>query len=85
MTKKYPVKPPVDIGQIFQAKCRHCQGSGQEPGLPDLTCRECVGRGRRKWRILECEVCGGRGKKNFLSLRNCQTCRGRGWTELDIG
>jgi len=82
--KRYPVKPPVDIGGVYEQKCAHCKGSGQEPGLSDLTCRECFGRGRLKWRINECRVCGGKGSKNFGFTR-CQECRGRGWTERDVG
>ena len=85
MAKKYPVKPPVAVGEAYAEKCRHCGGSGQEPGLTDLTCRECIGRGRRKWRIEECETCAGRGKKSFFSLTHCKPCRGRGWLPVDIG
>ncbi len=84
MAKHYPVKPPVSIGGIYEQKCAHCGGSGQEPGLSDLTCRECMGRGRRKWRIEECEVCAGTGRKNF-GLTACKDCRGRGWIERDVG
>ena len=83
MRKTYPVKPPVDIGQVYEKQCRHCGGSGQEPGLGDLTCRECIGRGRRKWRIEECSDCRGRGRKNFIFT--CPTCRGRGWQGRDVG
>jgi DnaJ-class molecular chaperone len=81
--KKYPVKPPVPIGEIYQQKCRHCGGTGQEPELGDLTCRECIGRGRRKWRIEECPECRGGGRKNFIFT--CDNCRGRGWKERDVG
>jgi hypothetical protein len=85
MSKQYPTKPPVEIGEILTAKCKHCAGTGQEPGLTDLTCRECIGRGRRKWRVVECDECDGQGKKNFFSLTKCKTCRGRGWKKRDIG
>lgn len=84
MKKHYPVKPPVSIGEVYEQHCTHCGGNGQEPGLPDLTCRECIGRGRRKWRIEECEVCRGKGSKHF-GLTRCKACRGRGWTERDVG
>lgn len=84
MAKRYPVKPPVAIGGAYEEKCRHCGGSGQEPGLGDLTCRECFGRGRNRWRIEACEVCGGKGSKHF-GLTKCQTCRGRGWIQRDVG
>jgi DnaJ-class molecular chaperone len=84
MKRLYPVKPPVSVGEVYEQRCAHCGGSGQEPGLPDLTCRECIGRGRRKWRIEECETCGGSGRKNF-GLTRCKDCRGRGWTERDVG
>lgn len=86
MEKKYPVKPPVNIGQVFVQKCRHCGGSGQEPGLNDLTCRDCIGRGRRKWRIEECKVCQGSGRSpKLFGLTRCKDCRHRGWTMRDIG
>ncbi len=85
MSKKYPVRPPVSMGQSYTEKCKHCGGSGQEPGLTDLTCRECIGRGRRKWRIEECRECSGKGKKSFFSLTRCQSCRGKGWIQVDIG
>jgi DnaJ-class molecular chaperone len=84
MKRRYPIKPPVSIGEVYEQRCTHCGGNGQEPGLPDLTCRECIGRGRRKWRIEECEACGGSGRKNF-GLTKCKDCRGRGWTERDVG
>jgi DnaJ-class molecular chaperone len=85
MSKRYPVKPPVSIGERYEEKCRHCAGTGQEPGLTDLTCRECIGRGRRRWRVEECKECNGKGKKSFFSLTHCRTCRGRGWQQIDIG
>lgn len=65
MKKSYPVKPAVRIGEVFEEKCHHCGGSGQEPGLSDLTCRECVGQGRRRWRIEECKACGGPGPQKL--------------------
>jgi DnaJ-class molecular chaperone len=83
MKKTYPVKPPAPVGEVYEQKCHHCRGSGQEPGLPDLTCRECMGRGRRKWRLEECPDCRGRGRQNFLF--KCKQCRGRGWLGRDIG
>jgi DnaJ-class molecular chaperone len=83
MTKRYPVKPPVAIGEAYEQKCNHCGGSGQEPGLGDLTCRECFGRGRRKWRIEECEACGGKGS-HHLGFTRCKACRGRGWMARDL-
>ena len=85
MSKKYPVKPPVKIGDIYQETCKHCGGTGQEPDLRDLTCRECIGRGRRKWRIVECDDCNGKGKKSFFSLTKCNTCQGKGWKTKDVG
>ena len=85
MRKEYPVKPPVQIGEIFKEKCGHCGGSGQEPRLTDLTCRECIGRGRRKWRIVECDTCHGKGKPGFFSFAKCKTCRGKGWNKRDVG
>ena len=86
MTKQYPVKPPVPIREVYEHGCHHCRGSGQEPGLADLTCRECIGRGRRRWRIEECEVCGGNGRApKTLGLLKCKTCKGRGWTRRDVG
>jgi DnaJ-class molecular chaperone len=86
MAREYPVKPPAAMGEIYQIPCRHCGGSGQEPTLPDLTCRECMGRGRRKWRIEECETCRGRGTSlKTLGLLKCRDCRGQGWQARDIG
>lgn len=86
MKKSYPVKPPVPIGDVYEQPCRHCNSSGAEPGLDGLTCRECMGRGRRKWRVEECEDCGGRGYPfKTLGLFKCKRCRGRGWLGRDIG
>ncbi len=85
MSKKYPVKPPADMGEMVEEKCKHCGGNGQEPGLSDLTCRECIGRGRRKWRLAECKTCGGKGKTSLFSLSKCKACRGKGWIGRDIG
>lgn len=85
MAKKYRVKPPAAIGKSFEEKCTHCQGTGQEPGLPDLTCRECIGRGRRRWRVEVCSDCDGQGKTSVFSLFNCKTCQGRGWILIDVG
>jgi molecular chaperone DnaJ len=85
MAKKYPVRPPAEIGERYQEKCTHCGGTGQEPGLSDLTCRECIGRGRRKWLVEECPDCHGKGKRSFFSLSKCSTCRGRGWIRQDLG
>ena len=85
MAKKYPKKPPVPIGEVLQQLCNHCDATGQEPGLADLTCRECFGRGRRKWRIEECEACRGKGKTGFLNLGKCSECKGKGWKARDIG
>lgn len=86
MSKKYPKKPPVAIREVYEHRCNHCKGSGQEPGLEDLTCRECMGRGRRRWRIDECNVCGGNGRSSkTLFLTKCKPCKGRGWTARDVG
>ncbi|RME49245.1 MAG: hypothetical protein D6796_05210 [Caldilineae bacterium] len=86
MPKKYPVPPPAPIGEVYREPCRHCDGSGHEPGLPDLTCRECMGRGRRKWRIETCPVCGGWGRSlKSLGVLKCRACRGRGWQARDVG
>ncbi len=83
--KKYPVRTPVPVGDSFEESCKHCKGSGQEPGLSDLTCRECIGRGRRKWRVDECKACQGQGKTGFLNWSKCSKCRGRGWLKRDVG
>ena len=86
MAKKYPVRPPVKIGEVYQHACKHCGGNGQEPGLRDLTCRECMGRGRRRWRIQECSECGGSGRSStFFGLTKCKICQKRGWTRRDVG
>lgn len=86
MGKKYPTRPPVDIGEVYTQKCRHCGGSGQEPGLTDLTCRECIGRGRRRWRIEKCDLCNGSGRSSkWFGLTKCNDCGGRGWKMRDVG
>ena len=86
MSKRYPVVPPATVGEVYQETCRHCGGNGQEPGFDDLTCRECIGRGRRKWRIEECSDCGGRGYPlKTLGLFKCKSCGGHGWLALDVG
>lgn len=86
MRKQYPVKPPVSIGGVYEHSCYHCNGSGQEPDLEDLTCRECIGRGRRRWRIEACEVCRGSGRApKTLGLLQCKNCEGRGWNSRDVG
>jgi len=85
MSRRYPVRPPAKIGEIYEQTCKHCGGTGQEPGLTDLTCRECIGRGRRKWRIEECNDCNGKGKKSFFSLSKCKICQGKGWRMRDVG
>lgn len=83
MRKRYRKKPPVSVGHTYEERCSHCRGTGQEPSLPDLTCRECIGRGRRRWQIMECKVCGGSGRQKVVF--NCETCRGKGWVRLDVG
>jgi len=85
VSKRYPVRPPVKIGEVYKENCRHCGGSGQEPGLTDLTCRECIGRGQRRWRIEECDNCQGKGKTGFFGLTKCKTCQGQGWKKRDVG
>ncbi len=86
MAKKYSVKPPVKIGQVYEHRCQHCGGNGQEPGLRDLTCRKCMGRGRRKWRIQECKTCSGSGRSTkYFGLTKCNVCNKRGWIKNDIG
>jgi len=86
MAKKYPVRPPVQMGEVLEQKCHHCGGNGQEPGLRDLTCRECMGRGRRKWRIQECKVCKGSGRSpKYFGITKCNACEKRGWIKQDIG
>jgi DnaJ-class molecular chaperone len=85
MAKKNSKKPPVKIGEVYEQQCSHCAGNGQEPGLRDLTCRVCMGRGRQKWRIITCPECQGKGKKGFLSWGKCRQCQGNGWTTHDVG
>ncbi|MEM7034911.1 MAG: hypothetical protein AAF629_35555 [Chloroflexota bacterium] len=86
MAKKYPVQPPVAIREAYEEGCDHCKGTGQEPTLRDLTCRECFGRGRLRWRIDECDECQGRGRTGkYVKLFKCKSCLGRGWKARDIG
>jgi len=86
MRKKYPVRPPAEMGEVYEQRCEHCGGNGQEPGLTDLTCRECMGRGRRKWRVYECKTCGGKGRSpKYFGLTKCKDCQTKGWMMKDIG
>lgn len=86
MKKQYPVRPPVAIREIYEESCKHCKETGQEPSLPDLTCRECFGRGRLRWRIDECDDCQGHGRTGkILKLFQCKSCTGKGWTARDVG
>ena len=86
MRKKYPARPPADMDEVYEQSCNHCGGDGQEPGLRDLTCRECMGRGRRKWRIRECRTCKGSGRSaKLFGLTKCKACQKRGWIMQDIG
>jgi len=65
--------------------CRHCQGSGAEPGSRVETCPTCHGSGRvsRLQRTIlgnvqtqtVCDNCGGEGK---LYSQKCSHCGGRG-------
>ena len=86
MAKKYPIKPPVAVREIYEEGCVHCGGNGQEPGLEDLTCRECFGRGRRRWRVDECDQCRGSGRNSkWLGLTRCNACNGKGWNMREVG
>lgn len=65
--------------------CRHCQGSGAEPGSRVETCPTCHGSGRvSRWQRtilgnvqtqVVCDQCGGEGK---LYSQKCSHCGGRG-------
>ncbi len=81
--KRRRVTPPAKVGELFEETCRHCGGSGQEPGMRDLTCRECIGRGRRRWRVEACPDCTGTGRKRFIFT--CKPCQGQGWRKRDVG
>ena len=67
-----------------EAACRHCGGSGGEPGTPVEMCPTCSGTGtvaqsQGFFSISQpCPQCRGNGK---LIEQPCSTCRGRG-TEI---
>jgi molecular chaperone DnaJ len=67
-----------------EAACRHCGGSGGEPGTPVEMCPTCSGAGtvaqsQGFFSISQpCPQCRGNGK---LIAKPCSTCRGRG-TEI---
>ena len=67
-----------------EAACRHCGGSGGEPGTPVEICPTCSGAGtvaqsQGFFSISQpCPQCRGNGK---LIEKPCSTCRGRG-TEI---
>jgi molecular chaperone DnaJ len=68
-----------------RAVCRHCNGSGGEPGAKEKSCPDCRGSGRvtRTQRtvfghinsVAECENCAGRGK---IFDKKCAVCGGGG-------
>jgi len=68
--------------------CKHCQGSGAEPGTDKKTCPDCNGDGfketRRKTFLgtisqkSTCNKCGGTGK---IPKEECNKCNGKGWVE----
>ena len=64
-----------------EESCRHCSGSGAEPGTKPITCENCGGRGQVVTRqglfqmSTTCPVCRGEG----MRIKNpCKKCRGSG-------
>lgn len=71
--------------------CKHCNGSGVEPGAKIDTCPICHGHGRVNkvqktifgaMQIQSvCDACGGKGKK---ASQNCTICRGSGVNKENV-
>jgi molecular chaperone DnaJ len=67
-----------------EISCEICDGSGNEPGRPVETCRQCGGSG--KTRINQgffaiastCPVCNGQGQ---ITRYPCNKCKGKGRTQ----
>ncbi|EQD81169.1 chaperone protein DnaJ, partial [mine drainage metagenome] len=67
------------------SKCKHCNGSGGEPGSKIVKCSMCHGVGRVKrtvntffgamQTVMVCNDCGGAG--SFYE-KKCKECRGKG-------
>ncbi len=67
------------------SKCKHCNGSGGEPGSKIVKCSMCHGAGRVKrtvntffgamQTVMVCNDCGGAG--SFYE-KKCKECRGKG-------
>lgn len=65
--------------------CKHCKGSGAEPGFSHKTCPTCKGAGQvnrvmnsifgQIQQTVTCETCRGSGK---VPERACSVCHGRG-------
>jgi molecular chaperone DnaJ len=65
--------------------CKHCKGSGAEPGFSHKTCPTCKGAGQvnrvmnsifgQIQQTVTCETCHGSGK---VPERACTVCRGKG-------
>jgi len=70
--------------------CKHCSGSGAEPGSKISTCTTCGGRGQVEQMqrtfmgamrtVTVCPACAGEGKK---AEQSCKKCHGRG-SEMGI-
>lgn len=67
------------------AACKHCSGTGGEPGTDVQTCQTCKGAGRVQevrrsifgavQTTVECSTCHGRGS---IPKTPCKTCSGKG-------
>jgi molecular chaperone DnaJ len=79
-TKTFPLRRKVT--------CKHCTGTGGEPGSKEETCTACQGSGQvRKTmqtilgtfqQAVTCDTCHGRGK---TYTKKCAVCKGIGTTE----
>ena len=71
------------------AACKHCSGTGGEPGTDTQTCATCKGAGRTQevrrsifgamQTMVECSTCHGRGS---IPKTPCKTCSGKGTKHL---
>ncbi len=73
----------IEIKHVGQ--CRHCKGSGAEPGSKSVTCHNCDGDGYTKMvrntlfgRMQTVETCSRCDGKGSTPERYCSSCNGKG-------
>ncbi|MEM0200897.1 MAG: molecular chaperone DnaJ [Candidatus Micrarchaeaceae archaeon] len=81
------INKTIEVKHI--AKCKHCSGSGGEPGSKIVKCNICRGSGTVKkvvntffgamQTVTTCNECGGAG--SFYE-KKCKECRGKGGVSL---